>query len=194
MDVAPGARLDDMYEQLNEHYNFVKARREKYGRTGEFVVYGIFNGVEILHTDTPDEISMKVTGKTIAEREAARKARIDEYERKEAEHKAKIPSLTEKYKKEARGVIPENKLELWDKIVPIRLGDLYQGMELDEWLKMIKVLNEDLPKEERFSQAKEIFDSAGHSVMSGGLVLSGLREFHPDGNECAEYIRKAYNE
>lgn len=190
MYVAAGDRLDDMHKELSKYHIREKARREKAGITEDFVIYAIFNGVEILHTDTPDEISVKVTGKTIAEREAEKKAWMEEYDRKEKEHQARIPELTEKYKKEARGVIPEDKLELWDEIVPVRLNDLYKGMELDEWLKMIRVLNSESSKEERFAKAKEIFESAGHSGWSAGLVLSGLRKFHPDGDECAEYIQK----
>lgn len=194
MYVRCGDHLNDMYEELNRYYFSKKAQREKAGITEDFVVYAVFNGVEILHTDTPDEISVKVTGKTIAEREAAEKAWREEYDRKEKEHQAKIPELTETYKEKARGVIPEDKLELWDKIVPIRLKDLYRGMELEEWLKMIRILNEDKPKEDRFALAKEIFSNAGHSGMSASLVLSGLCEFHPDGKECAEYIQKVCNE
>lgn len=190
MYVGCGERLNDMHKELNKYYVHEKARREKAGVTEDFVVYAVFNGAEILHTDTPDEISVKVTGKTIAEREAAERNWRKELDRQEREHQARIPELTEKYKKEARGVIPEDKLELWDKIVPIRLKDLYRGMELEEWLKMIRVLNEDKPKEERFAICKEIFYNAGHSGMSGNLVLSGLCEFHPDGKELAELISK----
>lgn len=194
MYVPAGERLDEMYKQLNERYNNEKARREKYGKTDEFIIYAMFNGKELLHTDTPDEISVKVTGKTIAEREADRKARQEEYDRIEREHKAAIPDLIEKYKNEARGVIPEDKLELWDKIVPIRLSGIYHGMELGEWLKMIRILNMNTPKDAKFDNAKRIFNNAGHSGMSGALVLSGLCQFHLDGEECAEYICKAYNE
>lgn len=190
MYVECGTHRSEMHDLLNERYLKEKARREKFGKTEDFIVFGMFNGVELLHTDTPDEISIKLTGKTIAENEAAEKAWREEYNRKEREHKARIPELTEKYRKEARGVIPEDKLELWDEIVPIRLNDLYRGMELEEWLKMIRVLNEDKPKEERFATCKEIFDNAGHSGMSGNLVLSGLCEFHPDGKELAELISK----
>lgn len=190
MYVGAGERLNDMPMELNKYYLREKVRREKAGITEDFVIYAIFNGKEILHTDTPDEMSVKVTGMTIDERKAAEKAWQEEYDRKEREHKARIPELTEKYRKEARGVIPENKLELWDEIVPIRLNDLYRGMELEEWLKMIRVLNEDKPKEERFATCKEIFDNAGHSGMSGNLVLSGLCKFHPDGRELAELISK----
>lgn len=167
MYVGAGERLNDMPRELNKYYLREKVRREKAGITEDFVIYAIFNGKEILHTDTPDEMSVKVTGKTIAEREAAEKAWQEEYDRKEREHQARIPELTEKYKKVARGVIPEDKLELWD-----------------------GVLNEDKPKEERFATCKEIFDKAGHSGMSGNLVLSGLCKFHPDGRELAELISK----
>lgn len=188
MYVGAGERLDNMPKQLTDFYNEEKALREIDGNTKDFVVFAKFNGAEILHTDTLDEMFVKVTGKTLAEHEAASKAWEEEYDRKEREHKAKIPELTEKYKKEARGIIPEDKLELWDKIVPIRLGDIYQGMELNEWLKMVKVLNEDSSKEERFEKAEAIFNAAGHSGTSASLVLSGLCEFHPDGKEFADMI------
>ena len=77
-----------------------------------------------------------------------------------------------------------------DKIVPIRLQDLYHGMELDCWLDLIAVLNdESKSKEDRMKEGLQMFINQGHSGMSAGLVLSGLCRFHALGRELAEYIQ-----
>lgn len=124
---------------------------------------------------------------------------LQEYAKEEEEkrqqelktYKERIPELTTYYKDKARGIIPENKLKYWDRIVPIRLNDLYRGMELDCWLDIIKVLNnEDKSKDERLKECRDLFYKQGHSGMSGFLVLAGLKELHPLGYEVAAYINK----
>ena len=94
------------------------------------------------------------------------------------------------YRKRARGIIPEEHLKYWDKIVPIRLNDLYHGMELDCWLTFIEILN-DTSKEvlERFERCRFIFCEQGHSGMSSGLVFMGLKRFHPLGEALVSYIK-----
>jgi hypothetical protein len=150
----------------------------------------MFNDKEIYSTDTLDEAYIKVVGISKSEHYERLRKENEEYNRKEAEHKAKIPQLTEEYRNRARGVIPEDKLELWDRIVPIRLGDLYHGMELDCWLELIAELNNaEKDKAARFKTCKDMFYKQGHSGMSAGLVFSGLRDLHPLGAELVQYIR-----
>ena len=98
--------------------------------------------------------------------------------------------MTDEYRKRARGIIPVEHLEYWDKIVPIRLNDLYRGMELDCWLELISVLN-DSSKEElkRLDECRILFSKQGHSGMSAGLVFSGLNQFHPLGSKLVMYIK-----
>ena len=72
MYVGRGQCLNDMPKLLTEYYNEEKALREIDGNTKNFVVFAKFNGVEILHTDTLDEMSVKVTGKTVAEQGTCR--------------------------------------------------------------------------------------------------------------------------
>lgn len=151
--------------------------------------FGEFNGKKIYSTDTLDEAYVKVTGVSKAESDERERKEHDEHERKEAEHKDKIPQLTDEYRARARGIIPDDKLELWDSIVPIRLNDLYHGMELDCWLELITELNStENEKEERFRLCGELFIKQGHSGMSAGLVSSGLKQLHPLGTELVEYI------
>lgn len=152
--------------------------------------FGMFNGKQLLSTDTLDEAYKKVTGLTKTEfDEEDRKAR-EEIKRQEEEFIASIPSKTEEYKKAARGVIIEEQYDYWDEIVPIRLNDLYHGMELDATLEICKIMrDESVSLEERIEKAKEAFDNQGHSGMSAGLVLSMIRAFCPHGEELVNRIK-----
>lgn len=174
IEFYPGINLDKAYQELQENAP----------------CYGEFNEKTLYSTDSLNDVYVKVTGKSKVEHdEYIRKIR-EEYERKEAEFKAKIPKLTADYRKRARGIIPEEHLKYWDKIVPIRLNDLYHGMELDCWLTFIEILN-DTSKEvlERFERCRFIFCKQGHSGMSSGLVFMGLKRFHPLGEALVSYIK-----
>lgn len=151
--------------------------------------FGMFNGKQLLSTDTLDEAYKKITGLTKTEfDEEDRKAR-EEYKRQEEEFIASIPSKAEEYKKAARGVIIEEQYGYWDKIVPIRLRDLYHGMELDATLEICRIMrDESVSLEERIEKAKEAFDNQRHSGMSAGLVLSMIKKFCPDGTEVYNRI------
>lgn len=133
---------------------------------------------------------LKVTRKTKAEFDKDLQDEHNEYLRREAEFKAKIPQLIKEYMAKARGIIPDKHLEYWDYIVPIRLNDLYKGFELDCWLKLIFELNTDKPKEERFKNCLQMFIDQGHSGMSASLVFGGLCRFHDLGPQLVDYIKK----
>lgn len=174
IEFYPGINLDKAYQELQDNAPS----------------YGEFNEKTLYSTDSLDEVFVKVTGKSKVEHdEYIRKIR-EEYERKEAEFKAKIPKLTADYRKRARGIIPEEHLEYWDEIVPIRLNDLYHGMELDCLLELVAVLNDTSKKElERFEMCRSLFSKQGHSGMSAGLVFMGLTCLHPLGEMLVSYIK-----
>lgn len=151
--------------------------------------FGKFNGKEIYSTDTLDEAYVKIIGETKAEYDKEMQDWRDEYRRKEEEHKASIPGLVPVYCDKARGVILEDQYEYWDKIVPIRLGDLYHGMELDCTLDLCKIMrDESMPYDKRLRKAYDTFMNQGHSGMSASLVASMLRTFCPDGNDLADAV------
>lgn len=148
---------------------------------------GMFNDKELFSTDTLDEAYMKITGMTKAESDAHIKQWLDERKRKEQEHKALIPKLTEMYRKRARGLVLDETLESWDEVVPIRLGDIYRGMELGNVLECCSVMrDESLSREERLRKAYGIFADEGHSGTSAAITMAMLRKFCPDGNELAD--------
>lgn len=148
-----------------------------------------FNGKTLYSTDSIDVAYVKVVGKTKAEFDEDMRRQKEEYEHQEREHKEKIPSLTEEYRKKARGVILESSYDEWDEIVPIRLRDLYQGMELGATLDLCKIMREEAtPYDERLHKAYDAFMEQGHSGMSAGLVAAMLRKFCPDGADLADAV------
>lgn len=174
IEFYPGENLDGAYQELQRNSPCC----------------GEFNGKVLYSTDTLDGIYTKVLGMTKQEYEEYLRKEHEEYERKEAEFKAKIPQLTEEYRKRARGIIPKEHLEYWDKIVPIRLNDLYRGMELDCWLELIAMLNDDTKdKSDKLEKCRVMFSEQGHSGTSEGLVFTGLRCFHPLGEDLVSYIK-----
>jgi ribosomal protein S25 len=157
----------------------------KYKEEGKLICTE-FNGV-ILYSDTVtmDGAYKDITGKTKAELDKAQQDWKEDYDKKEEEHKERIPSLAEEWMGKGRKVLTEDKWEYWDKIVPIRLGDLYHGMELGCCLDIVKVLNNNGILDE----AKEVIKSQDHSGMSYGLVCAMVREFCDRGNEFVSYVK-----
>ena len=151
----------------------------------------VFNGKYLLSTDTDDDAYLRITGKTKAEFDDMLRKCHEEYEAVEKAHKSQIPKLSEKYRKEARGLVLDSELEFWDKVVPIRLCDLYHGMELQQVLDCCKIMrDESIVYSERLEKAYDVFMSAGHSGMSAGLTMSMLRRFCPNGNDLADACKE----
>ena len=69
--------------------------------------------------------------------------------------------------------------------MPIRLDDLYQGMELKCCLDIVSELNKGCSLDE----AKTIIEGQGHSGMSFGLVCSMVKSFCDRGQEFVSYAR-----
>ena len=148
-----------------------------------------FNDSYILSSDTIDDAYLRIIGVTKAEHDAYCQKKREEHERREAEFRAKIPELEKEYKAKARGKVLDSELELWDKIVPIRLGDLYHGMELDQTLLVCSIMrDENLTYDERLHKAYKVFMDAGHSGMSAGLTASMIKRFSPDGADVADAV------
>lgn len=179
IELYPGETIDDAWKRL------LKESAE----CGD-TCFGKFNNHEIRSTDTLDEAYMKITGKTKEQHDKAEQDWHEEYERKEKEHKDNIPNLVPEYCKKARGVILEDQYDYWDRIVPIRLGDLYHGMELDDTLDLCKIMrDESIDYETRIRKAYDEFRYQGHSGMSANLVMSMLKAFCPNGDDLADAIR-----
>ena len=150
------------------------------------LVYGEFNGQKLYSdTDNVDTAYKKITGNTKAEFDAERKAENDRYKEEQRKHKEAIPELTKEWIEKGNAILDEKYHETWAKCVPIRLDDLYQGMELGATLDIVKELNAGC----ELQKAKEIIEEQGHSGMSFGLVCSMVKSFCDRGQEFVSFVR-----
>ena len=152
---------------------------------GTNLVYAMFNGHPIYSDNLDvDEIYSRVCTSNAGNKQ--KEVELD-YERAEKEFQKKISTLTKKYNALAKGVIADDKLDQWYAIVPIRLRDIYHGMELDATLEIIKELNKATDSNNHFAEAKSIFNGQDHSGLSYGLICAMLNMFAPNGVEFVKY-------
>ena len=158
--------------------------REQYHRFGRKVCME-FNGT-ILYSDTVtvDNAYMAICGKSKAELDRQQEEWRDEQRRKDEEHKARIPELIEEWKEKGHKILDEKYWSWWDEILPIRLGDLYKGMELGMCLDIVSILNNGCALDD----AKTVIDNQGHSYMSYHLVRNMVAELCDRGKAFAEFI------
>ena len=171
IEFSPGENIESAVKELMSHNE---------------LVCGSFNG-QMLYSDidTVDSAYQKITGKTKAEYDTEAKAQNDRYEDDRQKHKESIPDLTKEWIEKGNTILDEKYRETWAKCVPIRLDDLYQGMELKCCLDIVIELNNGCTLDE----AKAIIESQGHSGMSFGLVCSMVKSFCDRGNEFVIYAR-----
>ncbi len=165
--------------------NDLKKEAAKYNE----ICYCKFNDNRLFSTDSVDDAYLRTVGKTKAEYDKYCEQQRLKYEQKEAEHKAKIPALEKEYKEMARGLVIESELEYWDKIVPIRLSDLYHGMELKQTLVYCSIMrDEKMSKDERLRKCYRIFMDSGHSGTSANLTAAMIERFCPYGEELSDAV------
>ncbi len=165
-------------------WNDVKEKKPK-------VTSGSFNDHTITSQMTLDECYRIITGKSKAEFDEASRKWVEEYKRQEREIQQRIPSMVEEYKEKAKGLIKEGEWEYFCKILPIRCGDLYHGLEIQSMLDIIRVLlNNKDDMAVALDEAHKVFDNQNHSGMSAGLVMRLVQRFSPVfGNEFLERER-----
>ena len=150
------------------------------------LVYGEFNAQKLYSDkDDLDSAYVKITGKTKAEFDEAERIRHEEYEEQQRKHKEAIPKLTKEWIEKGNAILDEKYHEKWAKCVPVRLDDLYQGMELGATLDIVKELNAGC----ELDVAKGIMEGQGHSGMSFGLVCLMIKSFCDRGSEFVNYAR-----
>lgn len=157
----------------------------EYKERGELVC-GDFNG-HMLYSDTVtmDGAYLEIVGVTKAEYDRKEEESRQRWIQSKKEHKERIPQLTKKWVERGHQILDEKYWEKWDECVPIRLDDLYEGMELGHCLEIVKALNEGCD----ISAARDIIDKQGHSGMSFGLVRAMVQAFCDRGNEFAEHVK-----
>jgi len=171
IEIFAGSNIESAVKELKKHNDLVCIS---------------FNG-KMLYSDVDDLDSAfkKVTGKTKAEFDEAERKRQEEYEAENKRHEESIPQLTKEWIEKGNAILDTKHHELWAKIVPIRLKDLYKGFELGACLDIVKELNNDC----ELDKAKTIIEDQGHSGMSFGLVCSMVKELCDRGTEFVSFAR-----
>ena len=146
-------------------------------------VFCDFNDKILTSEMSLDEAYKIVTGLTKNESDLKVKEENEKYILEQEQHKEKIPELTKYWIEEGKKYLRKEDLEFWNEIVPIRLKDLYRGMELECLINIVKILNKSNNLLEVFEEAKEELDNQGHSGMSFGLVCSMIVRFHKHGEK-----------
>lgn len=166
VEFCPGITIKEAVEELKE--------RAKDGNAycGRFNVWAFTSDMSV------DDAYMMAMGKTYSQHQKEQEEWREEYDRRKEEHKAKIPELTKEWIKEGHKVLSEDKWQMWDECVPIRLSDLYEGMELGQCLDIIRTI-----KEKSIADGIEVMRNQGHSGMSWGLMKSMIKAFCDCGNE-----------
>lgn len=150
------------------------------------LVFGEFNGIKLYSdVDDVDSAYKKITGKSKAEFDEAERQRNAEYEEEKRKHEESIPELTREWIEKGKQILDEQYHAKWAECVPIRLGDLYRGMELGACLDIVKELNAGCELE----VAKNIITNQGHSGMSFSLVCSMVKAFCNRGADFVSAIR-----
>lgn len=95
-----------------------------------------------------------------------------------------IEDKIESYKEEGKKYLITEKLDEWERILPIRINDLYGGMELDCCLDIAKCL-----KENDIDKAVITIKSQDHSGYSWNLVVALVKCFSYNTEEFLEKIK-----
>ena len=150
-------------------------------------VYTKFNN-RALYSDEDSDVNnayLKVVGVTYDEFKKKEQESNENFRKAMEKFEERKPLLIENYIKKGHEILDEKYWEKWDRIVPIRVSDLYHGMELSNGLEIIEALN----KGKSFEECMALF-SDDHSGMSYGLTAAVIAEFADQGREFYNYIYK----
>jgi len=174
IDFIAGSKIADCVEELLSY------------KTKGKLVFGNFNGHKLYSdTVTMDGAYKEITGMSKIEFDKMIQDSNKRYTEEKIEHEKRIPELTKLWQERGRKILTEDKWELWDGIVPARLSDLYEGMELRCCLDIAEILNNNGSLED----AKKKIESQNHSGMSFGLVCLMVKELCLRGNEFFEFVK-----
>lgn len=148
-----------------------------------------FNCIIFYSTEelTERDILTAIYGCSPEEHEKREKEYFDEFKRKEAEFKRKASDLIAKYREKGHEILDSKFHERWDEAVPVRVGDIYHGMELQAALDVIELLN----KGENEAAKKKLFGQ-GHSGMSASITLALIGVFCDNGKKFVKEVEEIY--
>ena len=172
-DFLPGTSIKEAVEELQGFKN------------RGISAQGKFNAEILTSEMSLDEAYKLITGKTYNECVAQEKEQYENYKREEQDHKDKMPELVVEWNRKGEKILDPEYLDKWYDCVPIRLGDVYRGMELGACLELVDALNSN----QSFDDVSKILSDQGHSGMSHGLVCSMVKSFSKRGVDFLSYLK-----
>jgi hypothetical protein len=148
--------------------------------------YAEFNGFLFFTDDedlTIDHLYQTICGESKAEHLNKRCHLRMEATAREIKYKMIKAERISSFIKSGLRNLPPKHHEKWIDIVPIRVMDMYHGLDLENFLELYENL-----QIETFETVKECFIEQGHSGGSGFLVLSMLKEFSPKGADFVKFM------
>lgn len=171
MEIKDAVEYKGYLGNLEKAVDFLITARQR----GENIYFD-FNGHRLYSANiTIDSAYLEVVGKTYDEFKEEEEKWLEEFEKKE---KAKRQAAQEKipyWIEEGKKHIPAGLWGEWERCVNIRANDLYNGMELDAFLDIVKAIEDGTAKTE--NDVEKILDDQGHSGSSYGIMKSMLSSF-----------------
>lgn len=96
-----------------------------------------------------------------------------------------LKERTDEWVNKGHAILNEKYWSYWEEIVPIRLTNLYHGIELGQCLDIVKPLNDGCALEE----AKKIITDQDHSGHSWKVVVNMVKTFCDRGEEFVNYVK-----
>lgn len=152
-----------------------------------------FNGESITSEMSLDDCYIAVVGCPKAEYNDILVSMDNEYKQEKIAFEARKPQLLKEYTERAQKFLKPEEMELFNKILSIRMDDIYQGTDVEDMLDIIEALieNKDDP-DKAIAVTREMFFSQQHSGASASLVAVLVRQFSPVLKD--EFFNKVYKE
>lgn len=134
---------------------------------------------------TADEAYYHMTGMTIEQSKTKHKEFLEKQKQADKDFKRNLPQIINNYCIKGTKIIEEKYLKNWEKCVRYHIKGIYKGKILDCSLKIIDLLNKNIP----LNIIKKEFDEDGHSGMSESICLSIIKDFCDKGKEFYNYMK-----
>lgn len=139
-------------------------------------IYFNFNGHKLYSANvTLNNAYLEVCGMTHDDFVEKEKKWRERLAREEKERKANAQEKKPYWVEEGKKYIPAGLWKEWERCVNIRAKDLYNGVELDQFLDIVKAIDEGTAKDKK--DVEKILDNQGHSGASYGIMVSMLKSF-----------------
>ena len=149
--------------------------------------FAVFNGkfiiLEVGDFVEEDEVYKFIIGQTKKEKELADKQWIEEYEKKEREWKAKIPSLIPEYTEKMMKLTDEKYHHLVNDCVTACLNSIYHEYLIEALVEIVDFSN----KNKSFEAIEKKLEEQGHSNMSYSIIVSLFGVLSDCGKEFCEW-------